>query len=145
MAVSDDLPGVEVSIIQNGEPMLEREDDTIAEEEYTTTRYIEAESEQEFGVRLQVAKKSRYEGDALSCEIFIDGNRLRSPIIRANRFRDKDFVKDIVNVEAGNGLTRNFRFAGLETGQLLQKLGSDLSLTSAQPVMETCSMGRLIR
>lgn len=90
MAILDVVPGFEVSVRVNGEPLKEYDDDedVVAEKpgaigEYqkarTICKYIEAMSNTEFTVHLTVGTSFNMDSPGLSTPIFIDGKCANEP------------------------------------------------------------------
>jgi hypothetical protein len=74
MAVLDELPGLEVQIIVNRTPVKEYDDDEEEVVDKTVTRYIEAESEAEFEVRLKFQSMFNISAKhSVAAEVLLDG------------------------------------------------------------------------
>lgn len=117
MAISDDIPGMKVSIVGGGHALIEYEDTEVAEEECTTTRYIQATSDQQFEIHIKVAKGTKIKGDCLVCIVDVDGNSVEGTIIEAIDFKNRYEKCILKGCEIGGGMIRKFRFASLETGK----------------------------
>lgn len=118
MAISEMLPGLEVVVVQNGTEMIEHTDNDVEDNERTTTRYIEAKSDQEFAIRIGVTARTDFTGDTLACHVYVDGKWAQAPILEKSRFRWDNYVRYVRGVEVQNSLEKRFHFAGLETGAL---------------------------
>lgn len=111
MVKSNDLPGVEVWIEQNGQPVSEYEDKETAEGERTTTRYIEARTGQEFTIHFKAAPQTNYAGNCLSFHAFVDGIRAKGAIL------SKEWSTYVVEgARVGPTTIRKLAFAEIETG-----------------------------
>lgn len=116
MAILHDVPGAEVTVNVGGDPLHEYTDSTLDEDDLTTTRYIEAASDQEFEVHITVDRRMRFLGDCIKVEVMTDGVIAHKPLI------DKLAAK-IINTtiskgrSIGNRGVQNYRFASLETGK----------------------------
>lgn len=131
MAVSDEIPGLEVTITVNGKPLKEYEDTTLREEERTVTRYIEAVSGQEFKVCFKVRNGAHFAGNLLACKISMDGNFVVTPILRKVSSRHGDHVRTIDGQEQAEGMMKKFFFSAIETGTCAIALCSSAILTSS--------------
>jgi hypothetical protein len=98
MAVLDLVPGLEVTICVDSQPLEEYPDDEYEEvpngeaEQHkatrTVTRYIESTSEKEFAVHLSAAKGYVMDCDGILWRITIDGKLMDSPIFRKDVWND---------------------------------------------------------
>ncbi|KAF2210148.1 hypothetical protein CERZMDRAFT_86456 [Cercospora zeae-maydis SCOH1-5] len=73
MAINDALPGIEIVITVDGEPLEEYIESASKQEPNTITRYVEAKSDQIFAIRITVAKGTPMKGDCLVFAIYVDG------------------------------------------------------------------------
>ena len=122
MAISEDLPGVEVAVTVGGNDLQEYRDDTIEEEDRTTTRYVEAKSGQEFAIRMKVKKRFGYAAgaDTLSFRITVDGDFIAHPLIDRATTRMQDASRKAEGFQTPEGRLRKCKFTSLETGQCSQ-------------------------
>lgn len=126
MAISDQLPGLEVTVTQNGQAIHEHIYDEVVEEPRTKTRYIEAQSGQNFEICLRLAQGTNFQGDSLECRIFVDGTWVRTPLLLKRDTRFAALVEVTEGVKAQQDLLlRKFRFAGLQTGLFQRSLTFD--------------------
>lgn len=128
MAISDDVPGLEICIVGDGRTLVEYEDKDITEEERTTTRFVQATSGQHFAILFNVAKGTNFKGDSLCCEIKIDGTVVKRHLLNKAYFRDKDYSSSLKGCEAPGEMIRKFSFASLETGNVGSNERSSTSL-----------------
>lgn len=112
MAILDDLPGVEVDIIVNGEALKQYEDTELQEDKRTVTRYIEAVAGQVFAVRTTLSPDFKFRGDSLSVQVFADGKKVDCVCMTED---NKEYSSEGMDVSPG--LICKFRFSNLETGE----------------------------
>ncbi|KAG9550739.1 hypothetical protein KCU71_g14049, partial [Aureobasidium melanogenum] len=87
MAVLDGLPGVEVTVIVDGEDLHEYWDADMEDEEDTVTKYIEAVDGAHFAVKIKVTEDATFKGDTLAFKIKVDGSMIRQPLIEPMKGR----------------------------------------------------------
>ncbi len=109
MAVLDGLPGLEVLVCMDGQPLEEYDDDEeeaiadtpIAEHQAakTISKFVESVSEKEFSIRILLRSPFVMDYDSLKSPIYIDGKWCREPVgknglaqldPRITRFKDGD-------------------------------------------------------
>ena len=73
--------GLEVRIEVGGTPLEEYNDDEATQDENTITRYVEAQSNQEFVIGFLVPKAFKFTSPSLVFEPFIDGNEVGGHLI----------------------------------------------------------------
>ncbi|KAF2480192.1 hypothetical protein BDY17DRAFT_33815 [Neohortaea acidophila] len=130
MAISDDIPGVDVAIVVNGKPLQEHKDSILVEEERTVTRYIEAVSGQSFEVRMTTNRQTRFKGDSLAFTIFMDGKEAESALMSKEACRSRRAVRTMKGAEIATGFVKKFFFSALETaadGRKFNDEGAKLS------------------
>ena len=106
MAVSDDLPGVEVEIVVKGKALKEYKEEHIEEDERTTTRYIEATSGQEFAIRMKLRSSFKFKGDCIAFYIGADGQSVDGIIISEE---DRKHKRVSEGREEDGGFVRKYR------------------------------------
>ncbi|KAJ9623096.1 hypothetical protein H2203_006029 [Taxawa tesnikishii (nom. ined.)] len=114
MAISDALPGVEVAVTVNGNDLKEYEDPEIDAESRTVTRYIEAVSDQRFGIRIKIPKGFEYRGDCLAFRITIDGIKTGGPGFGKHKTESGDFHTTRMGKPTGVNEIQPYTFAALE-------------------------------
>lgn len=72
MAVSEALPGVEVTVNVAGQPLREYIEVGVPDEPGTTTRYIEATSNQAFEIHAKLPEDTAFRGDCLRVDYRVD-------------------------------------------------------------------------
>ncbi|EME38589.1 hypothetical protein DOTSEDRAFT_29615 [Dothistroma septosporum NZE10] len=87
MAIIDNLPGVEVTVVAGGTALEEYIDKDTEEKPRTITRYVEAVSGQHFEVHINVAQGTKIKGDDLRFDIYMDGTRVDGPILSKSDIR----------------------------------------------------------
>lgn len=78
MAIIDEVRGLNVQVIVHGQPLTEYDDDEESRDDAegprkSTTKYIEAVSDQEFTVRYTFDGTFAYKGNDLVVELQVDG------------------------------------------------------------------------
>ncbi|KAK4988697.1 hypothetical protein LTR28_012044 [Elasticomyces elasticus] len=114
MAILANLPGVEVVITVNGRELREYFVTEAQDGPNTTTRYIEASSNQTFAVRCKVPKDFNYKGDCLVFEVFVDGVFAATAATHVECTTLNSATGTAEGVSGGNRL-RKFRFVSIET------------------------------
>ena len=131
MAISDDLPGIEVAITVDEADLKEYRDPDLDEDERTTTRYIEATSGQAFAIRIKVSRKFKFAGDTLAFRIRVDGRKVGYPLVSSYRCRFASYELVERGCRVSETKTRRFEFSSLETGRLLPNWLACFSLADA--------------
>jgi hypothetical protein len=99
MAILDALPGIEVTVCTEGEPMREYdtenavitlEDAAIVthQQNATVTKYIESVTYQVFTINLEVQGLFKLDSPALAFEGYVDGNWIKTVSWRGTCFRE---------------------------------------------------------
>ncbi|KAI5269936.1 hypothetical protein E4T47_06591 [Aureobasidium subglaciale] len=76
MAILDTLPGLEVSVVVNGQDLHEYQDSHARDVEDTVTKYIEVVSDAYFAIKVTTARKLKMPGNNLYVRVTIDGIRV---------------------------------------------------------------------
>jgi len=126
MAIHPELPGLEVKVYVQGQPLDEYDDDKIPEPK-TTTKYIEARSDEEFSI-VTVFKPpfpNQYDVGVQTC---IDGVKMNTRV----RKRDEIFQRPMSSnhypsYQGGEWVKQKFTFAKLNIGKYYE----DLLMSSA--------------
>lgn len=117
MAISDELPGVEVAVTVGGNDLKEYRDEDLEEEEGTTTRYIEAVSGQQFAIRMKVPRRFQFVADTLRFRTYIDGNYIGGVNVYAADCRHGPHTITRTRCHVSAREARKLEFSGLETGK----------------------------
>ena len=118
MAINDALPGVEVTIEADCVALKEYKDNDDDEaNDATLTRYIEAQSGQEFLVKCKVGRGCVRRGDAIAFDIFADGKMVDCLMIPALEVQTQPCTMETLGLDLPNGMLRKFCFSSLETGE----------------------------
>lgn len=112
MAVIDVLPGVEVTVDVDGNPLKEYEDRDEEEPEKTITRYVEAQSGKKFSIRVKCSKECKFKGDSITFRFYADGTNADAIVL------EKTSPDYVCQGFESHGRTSKFRFSTLETGKL---------------------------
>jgi hypothetical protein len=134
MVVPAFCPGVHIEILVNGQPLPEYDDiDAVPSAPNTVTKYIEAQSDTEFAIRLKVTEDFLYPAGDVCMEITIDGEPSNGAVIRAATiFEPTGRTVHGRSVLIG-GITdaiQKFRFNELQTGTIGFTLKHPCSLLS---------------
>lgn len=119
MAISDDLPGVEVAITVNGQDLREYIDPDLDEDDRTTTRYIEAASGQAFAIQTKVPKGFKFVANSLVFRMHIDGRWVSGPLVSKETCRFAAGHTIIEGKRVSDTQLQKFQFGSLETGTAL--------------------------
>jgi hypothetical protein len=121
MAVIDEIPGLEVTVMVDGQPLKEY-DNTDADEdtEKKVVRYVVAEPGKDFAVLVAWKNGCKYgppEFD-LNARLYIDGKRAKSRLILKQRMPPGTMLLDSTDIHLGNDnwVKRNFMFSDLVFG-----------------------------
>lgn len=114
MAISDNVPGVKVTVAVDGTDLTEYRDEDLEEEEGTTTRFIEAKTGQTFEVRITVDRGFHFAGDTLACYVSLDGQWVHTPLIGQDSCRFQSHCRTSSGALTGDGMLRKYQFAELE-------------------------------
>ena len=115
MAIINDLPGVEVTIV-TGDTAYQEHIDEDTEEPRTITRYIEVKSEQNFHVAIKVEKGTTFLGDALQFRIMVDGVVVVKALVKKSKCRRRDYHTTRNGQSLPGSQVRPFKFNSMETG-----------------------------
>ena len=115
MAIVQGVPGLQAEVIVDGQSLLEYDGDDA--EPDTSTKYIEAISDKEFGLRITF-KQPFPDHHSVELRVSIDGNRSRIMVYEAQPLhqpavhhkRSQSFQKD------GKWFKQNYRFTPLNIG-----------------------------
>ncbi|CAK4033344.1 Hypothetical predicted protein [Lecanosticta acicola] len=115
MAIVKSLPGFEVAIVVDGKPLAEHMDKDAPDEERKAIRYIEAVSDKVFEVHIAAKKGIEIKGDAVTAEIYMDGQYADGPMIEkgANCFSDDIAISRGWDISATE--VRKYCFAAIDT------------------------------
>ncbi|KAK5127456.1 hypothetical protein LTR85_006795 [Meristemomyces frigidus] len=122
MAVHDELPGVQITIIADGQPLHEYQDTDIDEDDKTVTRYIKADSDQEFKIKVELGKNTVFKGDCLSFQVFVDGTQVDDLLPSKSQALEGGLTQYSEGVDLPNNQIRKYRFASVETANDGHKL-----------------------
>ncbi|KAI1740581.1 hypothetical protein F4680DRAFT_447905 [Xylaria scruposa] len=134
MAIHDDVPGIEVTVRCNGEPLHELEDPYAHDKDDaadcpSTTKYIECVDDTEFDVSIEVGSDYQwgYRDHVLTVEIYIDGKHANGVTIHStetdyNR-RCKRPIEGwyMVSSSTGSFVLQKFKFTAIKTVDDIQK------------------------
>ncbi|KAG9683845.1 hypothetical protein KCU95_g18025, partial [Aureobasidium melanogenum] len=115
MAVLDGLPGVEITVVVDGEDLHEYQDADTEDDEDTVTKYIEAVDNANFAVKIKVTKDAKFKGNRLAFEVLVDGTRISRPLIGPRRRQVSTHVQMVRGIQVGDRHVRKLRFDALET------------------------------
>jgi hypothetical protein len=111
------FPGISAQVYVDGKPLKEYTDDTIEDEEGTVTRYIEAVSDKNFEICLEVKKGTKITRSAVSFRVEVDGMRIKKPIMSIADFKNEDGRRVVEGRIDENDQVQTMSFTTLETGR----------------------------
>ncbi|TIA03376.1 hypothetical protein D6C82_01908 [Aureobasidium pullulans] len=112
MAILDSLPGVEITVVVDGEDLHEYQDTHKKDGEDTVTSYIEATSGANFAIRIKISKDIIYKGDRLDFGVTIDGEYVHGSSMT------KECLEKIILIEGmpvSQGHLKKMKFSELKT------------------------------
>ncbi|KAI1148250.1 hypothetical protein F4825DRAFT_106366 [Nemania diffusa] len=134
MAIHEDVPGIEAAVRCRGQPLPELEDPHSHDDDdavacLSTTKYIECVDDAEFDIYVQVSSAYLwgYRGHILVAGVYVDGKRVRSPIIRHTETAHGALAtrcvtgREVCSRETGTWSLRKFKFAAVKTIDDAQK------------------------
>ncbi|KJX96452.1 hypothetical protein TI39_contig625g00003 [Zymoseptoria brevis] len=113
MAITAATPGISAVIYVDDWPL--KEYSTIEGGDNTITRYVEAISDKNFQIHVQVEKGTKITRAAVSFAIFVDGECLANPYIPKSWFQSSNGTSIIEGKELPNGMIQKLKFITLET------------------------------
>jgi len=119
MAITEELPGVDVSIVVYDEALKEYHDDTLEDEDHTNTSYIEAASGQRFRIRVTLSEDCKLLGDGLHFSFLPDGIYADGVILRRADSKYGTQVYHSEGRQSSKTTVECYRFATLETGKYI--------------------------
>ena len=114
MVINNDLPGVDIEIIVDGNALHGHEDKHACFEERTFTRYIECVSGQVYSIAINLLPEFKYEGNCISFEISVDGNACVDVAIQESDRHQEHLCEGAVS----KGKVQKFTFAQFDPGKL---------------------------
>ncbi|KAJ2989852.1 hypothetical protein NUW58_g3256 [Xylaria curta] len=152
MAIHDDVPGLEVTVQCHRRPLPELEDPNSHDNDDAvacplTTKYIECVDDTEFDIVVNVNSDYEwgYRNHVLLAATFVDGKRIREPMIRSSSVKGYDgrITRVIAGQEVREDATslwsvRKFKFAAVKTIDDAQKerVESDLQVAKSLGTIE---------
>ncbi|THX83186.1 hypothetical protein D6D05_03603 [Aureobasidium pullulans] len=115
MAILDSLPGVEITVVVDGEDLHEYQDTDMEDEENTVTKYVEAVTGANFAIKFKGSRELEYKGEYLSLEVLVDGLCIDRPLIGRDRTRKGSYTYLSEGLTVRAGYMRRLRFNTLET------------------------------
>jgi len=122
MAILDELLGLEVEVVVNGQPLKEYTDTFVDEDQpKTVVKYIEAVSGANFEIRCRFTSPYPHQEVVNGVEVRLDGERAGFILIRKSCLMPllSEFTSSIQGRRTGQGQTwsqEKFRFAELSIG-----------------------------
>ena len=120
------LKEIQASVIIDGKALTEYDDEDTLDEspDHTSevSKYIEAVSDAEFGIRITVPRSYNFTGNAIAFELRLDGVWVAGQLLRKAVLENmrKDWHKIIAGSEAKNGegwYLRPFKFDVIKIGE----------------------------
>lgn len=129
MAVIDELPGVEVCVCVDEEPLYEHVDRHATVKKGVIERYIEAKSDQQFTIRIVVDPTTKFLRDCLTFGVQIDGEFVRTYVVGVEDCRFTRNLGILRGKPAQNHGSCSMSFSALETGKAITSLDGLYTLT----------------
>lgn len=120
MAVTDALPGVEVTVEVDGQPLKEFTDQGLEEEPRTITRYVEAVSGKRFILKVEVKNHAKFHGNSYRASVEVDGHSVDRRVIHKPKKSGTPIVKTINGFQVSGTEVKEFMFSGLDLGKCSQ-------------------------
>lgn len=121
MAVLEFVPGIEVTVCIDGEPLQEYEDEGAEDDDKSIIRYIEATSDKAFALELRVGPPYVFDCPTLGFTVHVDGKEANSPLLEKKVYllnKTWTYLVDGVNSrERGRNVIRAFKFSELKTSK----------------------------
>lgn len=117
MAVLDSLPGVEVTVVVDGEDLHEYQDADMEDNEDTVTKYIEAVDGANFAIKIKATNNTVFKGHFLNFRTSLDGSSVCNPLIRRVGRRARTHVRIVEGAQVRAQRMRKLKFDALETGE----------------------------
>ncbi|THX82003.1 hypothetical protein D6D04_03752 [Aureobasidium pullulans] len=115
MAILDSLPGIEITVVVDGEDLHEYQDTDMEDEENTVTKYVEAVTDANFAIKIKGSRELEYKGEYLSLKVLVDGLCIEKPLIGRERTRKGSYTRLVEGLNVRAGYMRKLRFNTLET------------------------------
>ncbi|KAI1111409.1 hypothetical protein F5Y14DRAFT_425460 [Nemania sp. NC0429] len=125
MAINEDVPGIEVTVRCNKQPLVELDDPNAHDDDIaphpSTTKYIECVDDTEFEVAIRVGSDYLwdYRDHVLVARVRVDGKTVRGTVIRR---ADTDHGRQVFRIKgrhvgsaSGSWYLRRFKFAPVKT------------------------------
>lgn len=121
MAVIEALPGVEVTIEVDGQPLHEYidADSDEAEDSRTVTRYVEAQNDQVFRIACTVTPRFEFAGDLVGFPSRVDGQEFHSKVIEKRHVLESSKTVYRQGHKPTPELLKKFIFNAVELSALL--------------------------
>jgi hypothetical protein len=91
MAVIENIPGVEVHVTTNDQPLVEYTDPDVAQLPNTTSCFVEAISDQNFEIQCMLRHDTKFESDGIKFHVYIDGAWVESLVVPSDYCIAKDY------------------------------------------------------
>jgi hypothetical protein len=118
MAVIDGEDGIEVQILCDGQPLHEYEDSDVGKIPGTTTKYVVAETGCAFVIRCTFKTEFRFRGNAVICEVLIDGKKVTGKLVPVAECKLQNCVCDLTGARTSPTTIRSFTFSDLIISEL---------------------------
>ncbi|KAG9653192.1 hypothetical protein KCU95_g13375, partial [Aureobasidium melanogenum] len=115
MAVLNGLPGVEVTVVVDGEDLREYQDPNMEDGEDAITKHIAVVDGANFAMKIKVTEDALFEGNTLAFNVKVDGSEVSEPIIEPTDVEEHSYVQLVEGVDVGPQRIRRLRFSALET------------------------------
>jgi hypothetical protein len=116
MAVLDAVPGLEVQIYVDGQPLKEyrdEDDQPVVASPNECIQYIESQTDKEFSIKASTHQDYKWNSPALKARMFLDGAHMTGRFIYRNNEHGL-----ISGVSLAGGFLSAFTFSKIDTGKL---------------------------
>ena len=133
MAIHGDLEGIEVTICIDGQPVTEYETDNdeiehsqplvkLHQANVTVTNYIEAITNKEFSIKVEIRPPYKFDCPTLTFQIMIDGNHIYTNSIRSSQLETTGAYAGAAQglfsgTPGETGLLNKFKFSKIVTSK----------------------------
>ncbi|KAF5868624.1 uncharacterized protein Bfra_012272 [Botrytis fragariae] len=126
MAILKSVPGIEVSICVDNEPLIEHTDRNAKAEQSTVLKYVEVVPDKEFTIRITTDKSFKWTSPYIVLDIMVDGMEIRTLPIGRQEFDEE--LRD----EIEDDLSRFKKTGEVKVGLYRAKSVRKLSATQAR-------------
>lgn len=120
MAIIQDLPGVDVSIMVDGKPLKEYKESADTSAGNEEVHYVQSVTGQTFSIQCKIQKGTKIKGDALTFDVYADGVLIDRPFVQSRYFAYSDAIRPIEGHIVQGGKVQRLRFSNLRKGKVFR-------------------------